>query len=93
MYQYIFAKEFKSSYYETVKECMFIDEDYYYIYYPLFLIDVSKQSERIKASRPDVKIKASFSESVKENTKCYCLILSESLVEINGDGLRVNVKY
>ena len=72
-----FAKEFKNSYYH---------------YYPLFVIDVSKQNDRIKNSRPDITIKATFSKSIPADTKCYCLILSDSLVEINGDGLRVSVK-
>jgi hypothetical protein len=90
--QYNFAKEFKNSYYQTIKECIFVNEDNYYLYYPLFVIDVSKQNERIKNSRPDITIKATFSKSIPADTKCYCLILSDSLVEINGDGLRVNVK-
>jgi hypothetical protein len=90
--QYNFAKEFKNSYYQTTKECIFIDEDIYCSYYPLFVINVSKQNERIKNSRPDITIKATFSKSIPVDTKCYCLILSDSLVKINGDGLRVNVK-
>lgn len=91
VHQFNFAKEFKNSYYNTVKECIFMDEDLYYNYYPLFVVDVSKQSERIKNSRPDITIKASFSKSITSYTKCYCLVLSENLIEINGDGLRVNV--
>jgi hypothetical protein len=90
--QYNFAKEFKNNYYQTIKECIFVNEENYYLYYPLFVIDVSKQNERIKNSRPDITIKATFSKSIPADTKCYCLILSDGLVEINGDGLRVSVK-
>lgn len=90
--QYNFAKEFKNSYYKTNKECVFIDEEHFTNYYPLFVIDVSKQNEKIHNSRPDVTIRAKFSKAIPADTKAYCLILSNSLVEINGDGLRVNVK-
>jgi hypothetical protein len=90
--QYNFAKEFKTSYYKTYKESVFIDEDQFYNYYPLFVIDVSKQNDKIKNSRPDITIKAKFSKAIPADTKCYCLILTDSLVEIEGDGSRINVK-
>jgi hypothetical protein len=90
--QYNFAKEFKNSYYKTYKEHAFIDEEHYNNYYPLFVIDVSKQNERIHNTRPDITIKATFSKAIPADTKAYCLILSDNLIEINGDGLRVNVK-
>ena len=87
--QYNFAKEFKNSYYETIKDCIFLDEDAYYYYYPLFVFDVSKQNDRIINSRPDVTIRATFSKSIKVNTRCYCLILSDRMVEIKDNRVKV----
>uniref|UniRef100_A0A8R1EID3 Uncharacterized protein n=1 Tax=Caenorhabditis japonica TaxID=281687 RepID=A0A8R1EID3_CAEJA len=66
-----------------------MEEDVYYYYYPLLVFDVSKQNDRIIQSRPDVTIKASFSKSVVQNTKCYCLIMSENIVEIKDNRVKV----
>ncbi|CAP36221.1 Protein CBG18878 [Caenorhabditis briggsae] len=87
--QYNFAKEFRNSYYESTKDYIFMEEDVYYYYYPLLVFDVSKQNDRIIQSRPDVTIKASFSKSIVQNTKCYCLIMSENIVEIKDNRVKV----
>ena len=50
------------------------------------------QNDKIKNSRPDITIKTTFSKVIPADTKSYCLILSDSLVEIEGDGSRINVK-
>uniref|UniRef100_A0A8R1IQH4 Double jelly roll-like domain-containing protein n=1 Tax=Caenorhabditis japonica TaxID=281687 RepID=A0A8R1IQH4_CAEJA len=87
--QYNFAKEFRNSYYESVKDYIFMEEDVYYYYYPLLVFDVSKQNDRIIASRPDVTIKASFAKNIAQSTKCYCLILSENIVEVKDNRVKV----
>ncbi|CAI5455281.1 unnamed protein product [Caenorhabditis angaria] len=87
--QYNFAKEFRNSYYESIKDYIFMEEDVYYYYYPLLVFDVSKQNDRIIASRPDVTIKASFAKNIAQSTKCYCLILSENVVEIKDNRVKV----
>lgn len=87
--QYNFAKEFRNSYYESVKDYIFIEEDVYYYYYPILAFDVSKQNDRIIQSRPDVTIKASFSKNIAQSTKCYCLILSDNIVEVKDNRVKV----
>lgn len=87
--QYNFAKEFKNSYYETIKDSIFIDEDVYYYHYPLFVFDTSRQNDRIINSRPDVTIKATFSKNILQSTRCYCLILSSNMVEIKDNRVKV----
>lgn len=89
--QYTNAQQFKNSYYQTTKDCLFIDEDHYCIHYPLFVIDVTKQDDRIRKINTNVRIMATFSTNIPANTKCYCLILSERLIETNGQS--VIVKY
>lgn len=66
-----------------------MEEDVYYYYYPLLVFDVSKQNDRIIASRPDVTIKASFNKNNAQSTKCYCLILSENIVEVKDNRVKV----
>ena len=87
--QYNFAKEFRNSYYESVKDYIFMEEDVYYYYYPLLVFDVSKQNDRIIQSRPDVTIKASFNKNIAQSTKCYCLIMSENIVEVKDNRVKV----
>ena len=90
--QYIFAKDFKNSYFQTIKDCIFIEETHYSKYYPLFVIDVSKQNNKIIDSRPDITIQANFSKSIPVDTKAYCLVLSEKCAEISGFGSGFYVK-
>jgi hypothetical protein len=67
---------------ELYWENNFIKADSYYYYYPLFVLDVSKQTEKFINSKPDIKIKVTFSKKIPDETMCYCLILSDSVVKI-----------
>ena len=49
----------------------------YRTFYPLFLFDVSKQSERLKYSVTDIQIKAYFDNNVNANTVAYAVIISD----------------
>jgi hypothetical protein len=89
--QYNFAKEFKNNYFKSLKDSIFMDEELYYTNYPFFVIDCSKQSDMVKNTRPTISITFKFSENVPANTKCYCLILCDSLVKIDEHG-RVKVE-
>jgi hypothetical protein len=61
--QYKFAKNFRNSYFNLNQhwENNFIKADSYYYYYPLFVLDVFKQAKKIINSKPDIKIKTTFS--------------------------------
>ena len=48
--------------------------------YPLFLFDVSKQSEKVKYSTTDIQIKMHFSANVAANTQAYAVIISDRLI-------------
>ena len=48
--------------------------------YPLFLFDVSKQSERFKYSVTDIQIKVYFDANVGANTVAYAVIMSNRLI-------------
>ena len=45
--------------------------------YPLFLFDVSKQSEKLKYSTTDIQIKMHFSANVPADTLAYAVIISD----------------
>ena len=61
--------------------------------YPLFLFDVSKQSEKIKYSTTDMKIKMHFSRNVPANTQAYAIIISDRLINFQSDGNKLSVVF
>ena len=62
--------------------------------YPLFLFDVSKQSEKLKHSVSDIHIRAFFDEvagavNPPANTMAYAVIISDRVVEFVSDGNKI----
>ena len=45
--------------------------------FPLFVFDVSKQSEKLKSSVVDVQIRAIFNEAVPAGTQAYAVFISD----------------
>ena len=61
--------------------------------YPLFLFDVSKQSERLKYSVTDIQIKAYFDNNVNANTEAYAVIISDRLIKFQSDGNKMSFVF
>ena len=61
--------------------------------YPLFLFDVSKQSERLKYSVTDIQIKAFFDNNVNAATEAYAIIISDRLINFKSDGNKFSVVF
>ena len=59
--------------------------------YPLFLFDVSKQSERLKYSVTDIQINAFFYGNVDAQTETYAVIISDRLINFQSDGNKFSV--
>ena len=58
--------------------------------YPLFLFDVTKQSEKLKTSVSDIHIKASFNNNnPPNNTIAYAVIISDRLFHFVSDGSKI----
>ena len=66
-----------------------IDPLNYKYFYPLFVFDVSKQSEKLKTSVSDIHIKASFNENIPANTIAYAVIISDRLFHFVSDGSKI----
>ena len=65
--------------------------DYKHLF-PLFLFDVSKQSEKLKTSVSDIHIKATFSNlpnTPPPNTMAYAVIISDRLFHFVSDGSKI----
>ena len=59
--------------------------------YPLFVFDVSKQSEQMKNSISDIHIKARFHSNVPANTYAYAVIISDKILNFQADGNKMSV--
>ena len=59
--------------------------------YPLFVFNVSKQSERLKYSVINIQIKAFFDNNVDAGTEVYAVIISDRLINFSSKGNRLNV--
>ena len=61
--------------------------------YPLFLFDVSKQSEKLKYSTTDIQIKMHFSAIPPANVHAYGVIISDRLINFQSDGNKFSVVF
>ena len=61
--------------------------------YPLFLFDVSKQSEKLKYSTTDIHIKMHFNAGIPANTEAYAIVISDRLINFQSDGNRLSVVF
>ena len=59
--------------------------------YPLFIFDVSKQSEKLKSSAVDVQIRAIFNQAA--GTQAYAVVMSDKLLTFQSDGSKMSVVY
>ena len=61
--------------------------------YPLFLFDVSKQSERLKYSTTDIQVKVTFEGNPGAGTEGYAVIISDRLINFQSDGNKMSVVF
>jgi hypothetical protein len=61
--------------------------------FPLFVFDVSKQSERLKTSITDIQIKAQFNANVPAGTDAFALVISDKMLSFQSDGNKMSVIY
>ena len=72
-----------------------IRPDNYKTLFPLFVFDVTKQSEKLKTSVSDIHIKASFNPDAANNpnppnnTMAYAVIISDRLFHFVSDGSKI----
>ena len=67
-----------------------IDPESYKDLFPLFVFDVTKQSEKLKTSVSDIHIKASFNgNNPPNNTMAYAVIISDRLFHFVSDGSKI----
>ena len=86
---------FRSKFYhmdELVSNPNITPSDYKNLY-PLFVFDVSKQSERLKNSITDIQIKTQFNANVPAGTEAYAVVISDKMIKFQSDGNKMSVVY
>ena len=68
-----------------------IDPADYKSLFPLFIFNVSKQSERMKGGITDLTVKMEFGANVAANTQSFALVISDRLLKFQSDGTKMNV--
>ena len=89
------AAAFRTKYYhmdELVSNPNITPSDYKTLY-PLFVFDVSKQSERLKNSVTDIQIKTQFNRNVPAGTEAFALVISDRLLSFQSDGNKMSVIF
>src|ERR1043165_7874476 len=61
--------------------------------FPIFVLDVRRQSERLKTTTQDIQIKVNFDAAVPANTTEYEVLISDRLLKLESDGSKFNVVY
>ena len=61
--------------------------------FPMFVFDVTKQSETLKNSVTDIQIKAQFSENVAANIEAVAVAISDKSLIFQSDGQKMRVEY
>ena len=59
--------------------------------FPIFVFDVSRQSEKLKNSVTDIQVKAYFNENVPANTEAFALVISDRIVSFTSNGNKMTV--
>jgi len=59
--------------------------------FPMFVFDVTKQSEKLKNSVTDIQIKAQFSANVAANTEAFAVVISDKSLIFQSDGQKMRV--
>ena len=82
--------EFLSNYYGVHSQSSISPMDFMSLF-PLFVIDVSKQPERIKYGVMDMNLRATFRAAVTAGTQAYALVISDRILTFKSDGSKMNV--
>ena len=61
--------------------------------YPIFVVDVSKQSERLNQGVVDITVEMSFETNVDAGTIAHALLISDRKLKFQSDGKKMNVVY
>ena len=88
-------RDFKEEYYgiegrESSNQVTPID---FVNFFPIFVLDVRRQSERLKTSVHNIQIRAEFNANPPANTIAYATLISDRMLTLDSDGNKFNVVF
>ena len=87
------AAEFRSKFFYMNELISNLTPAEYKNLYPLFLFDVSKQSEKLKYSTTDIQIKTYFNTELDPGTQALAVTIRDRLINFQSDGNKMSVVY
>jgi len=87
--------EFRTKFYnveELISSLNITPADYKELF-PMFVFDVSKQSEKVKNSVSDIQINAQVSANVAANTEAFAVVIIDKSLIFQSDGQKMHVEY
>lgn len=92
---YKYMAEFSRDYYgmDPLVGCTAIQPIAYKELTPLFIFNVSKQSERLNQGVVDVTVGMEFAANPAANTRAYALVISDRRLKLQSDGRKMSVMY
>ena len=61
--------------------------------FPIMVIDVSNQAERLKSSFVDIRIKTTFNVAPTAGTDAYAVLIYDKLLNFQSDGTKLTAVY
>ena len=61
--------------------------------YPIYVFDVSKQSERLTEGVVDLTVMMEFSANSPANTRAYALVISDRMLKFKSDRTKMSVLF
>ena len=62
-------------------------------FFPIFVLDVRRQSERLKTSAQDIEITVEFDDSPPADTKAYAVLISDRLLYLESNGSKFSAVF
>lgn len=91
--RYVTGYQMLTDFYKHVmgRESCTVRLRYFKTHYPVLVFDISRQSERLKDTASDIRIKAQFGTNIPNNTYAYALVLSDREISMQSDGDRMHI--
>ena len=87
--------DFMREYYgvDSLVSTIGVDPIRYKELYPIFVFDVSKQSERLQQGVVDISVQMMFGANIPANTVAHALLISDRKLKFQSDGRKMNVVF
>ena len=85
--------DFRRKFYgiDSMVSSIAVDPITYKDLFPMFVFDVSKQSERLQGGVVDITVEMTFGAAVAANTRAYAILISDRKMKFQSDGKKMSV--